>query len=716
MAALSVGPPSDDLAGILVDRVSACLDLDIAALYRGRGEGEALHLVAQRGLSPSVNPEVETIAMDKPFLVVRAARTREPQLVEDLSTLGPDRSPDPLLDQLAGCGAALALPLVFGGCLQGVLCARVAAPQVLCSAARGTLLTLARVIAIGLAESASRRAQGGLSQQLGQLQRSSQAVVGMMSLLPQQELVASVQRGFYRWPRQVTPLVPEFVADVLRRIVKEACALTGAAMGASGVGDDPNRPFDLWVTSGVSPEVASAINQIPRPVGTFGVVAIKGERVRTANVGAHPSFRGLPAGHPAVTSFLAVPIQYGDQAMGSLYLANKQGGDFTEDDLRTVEILSFQVGVAIHQGCLLSAIDTQSAMTQRLLDSAPHGIAFVDGETHRVTANPSAMRMFVGVGSPDDTLETYARQLRSWDGGPVSLEDLASVRALRGEECVSRQFIVVRGDGTQIPVSTSAAPVRTIGHRIVGAVVTFEDVSAAWELSRMHSSHRIREEFNAMVAHDLRNPVQAVLAQLYLLIGKNPAEEVTVPVKALRRIERSAMALARMTEKLIEAARVELERIDVQRKPTSVAKAVEDLLDRIRPAVQHPVDLSVEEGLPPIPLDVLAFEEILTNLIDNADTFSPPGSPIRVVVRAESGGVTVSIHDEGRGIAPEDQAHLFDRLYQAARARQRKSGLGLGLFIVKGYVDAHHGRIRVDSQLGRGTTFHVWFPSNGGVS
>ena len=218
-----------------------------------------------------------------------------------------------------------------------------------------------------------------------------------------------------------------------------------------------------------------------------------------------------------------------------------------------------------------------------------------------------------------------------------------------------------------------------------------------------------------MIAHDLRNPVQTVLAQIYQLLRRaGRDDEVRVPVQSLRRIERGANALGRMAEALLDVARIELGRIELHPEPSNLPDAVRELLDRMQPVLAqrgHAIELSTEGRVPMVSLDCLAFEQIVTNLIENAAKFSPEGAPIRVTVRPSDAGALVSVQDRGPGISAADQQQLFDRFFQARRAREHKSGLGLGLFIVKGYVGALGGHVGVDSEPGHGSTFNVWLPT-----
>ena len=151
-------------------------------------------------------------------------------------------------------------------------------------------------------------------------------------------------------------------------------------------------------------------------------------------------------------------------------------------------------------------------------------------------------------------------------------------------------------------------------------------------------------------------------------------------------------------------------RFSLERELIAPAQLTAEILDQLRPGFpHHPIELSTEPDLPRVLLDPLRFQQIVTNLIDNAAKQSAPGTPIAIHLAPAAAGVVLAVQDHGVGIAEEAIPKLFDRYYQAHLARDRRSGLGLGLYIVKGLVDAHGGRIWVESTLGQGTTFHVWF-------
>lgn len=225
---------------------------------------------------------------------------------------------------------------------------------------------------------------------------------------------------------------------------------------------------------------------------------------------------------------------------------------------------------------------------------------------------------------------------------------------------------------------------------------------------------QLREEFLAIVAHDLRSPILAISLQSEQLLRKAQANEVTVEVASLERIRRSALKLQNMVSVLLDASRVELGQVQIERRAMRVGEAVSALVKEIEPALApHPVSVCVSEDVPQVLADPLRFDQILTNLLENAAKHSPPDSPVVVSVSREGDGVLVSVSDQGPGIDRGHLERLFDRYFQSDRARAAGKGLGLGLFIAKGLVEAHSGRIWVQSTPGAGSAFHVWLPAGG---
>jgi signal transduction histidine kinase len=292
------------------------------------------------------------------------------------------------------------------------------------------------------------------------------------------------------------------------------------------------------------------------------------------------------------------------------------------------------------------------------------------------------------------------------DGRRFTRDELAEARAMRGEIVENLEMELHLPDGSRFPIVASAAPVRSESGTILGAVTTFRDVSAEVELQRL------RAEFAAIMVHDLRNPLNALILSAENLLAKSQGDHVQAPVQVLRRIVHLGRRLGVLVAELLDASRVELSQLSLVPKVVDLPSTVSELVHELAPALRgRSVEIQINGHPAPVLIDPLRFIQILTNLLDNSAKYSLEGTPIRVTLQGAEGGAVISVSDQGPGIGPEDIPKLFDRFFQAQGAREkRKPGLGLGLYITKGLVEASGGWISVESVLGQGTTFHVWFP------
>ncbi|MEK6606488.1 MAG: ATP-binding protein [Myxococcota bacterium] len=501
--------------------------------------------------------------------------------------------------------------------------------------------------------------------------------------------------------------------ELLRGLVEQACALTRARYGALGVLDGERGGFRDFVHVGLSDEEVRRIGHPPEGRGLIGAVIREGRPIRVPEASRDARASGLPPHHPPVRSFLGVPLRIGDRVFGNFYLANKRGRDgFTKADERRVVELAEQAALAVGYAEHAELADERGHLLDAILRQAPDGILFFDApDGDLVMANAAAARIFgrpVGHEPLSERPRLYG--FRHPDGRGFRVEELPAWRALRGQTVVNEEFRIDRPDGSSVHCHVSATPVRADDDgALLGAAVVFQDVTAFRDLARL------REEFAAVVAHDLRNPMATIHIEAERLLRRPTGSDgaVAVPRPSLERILRASTRLHDMVDDLLDVARIESGRIALDRAAVSLAVVLPPLVDQMQPTLgSHVVEVRVAADMPPVLIDRLRVEQVLANLIGNAAKYSPEGAPIRVSVEVHGDGATIAVRDEGVGIEPEEMRKLFDRFYQSKRAREMKSGLGLGLYIVKGLVEAHGGRITVESVPGRGSTFRVWLPTS----
>ncbi|MDP2344011.1 MAG: ATP-binding protein [Deltaproteobacteria bacterium] len=615
--------------------------------------------------------------------------------------------PAHLPDAMERSGAPKVAPGVVGVRLAcageplGLLVVEKATPAARARAPAGLPL-IAAAAALGLGAARSRATAARVRQNMTIAREGISSVTHLLAVKPDELLLRESDRRF-----PVRGLDFAKSASEARHAVEHAVRGTDAEHGALGVGFDPTLPFDPWVAVGMSDEVAARLGRHPRPVGTLGAVAIGGRVVRTRDVTKHPEFGGYPPHHPDVRSLLGVPIRIGDQSLGNIYLGDKRDAvEFSADDQALVEVLIAQAALVLQEATFRETISAQRAELTAILENAPHAILFVEAGSDRVTANRSAFELFGFPLVPEAGRHQYAPRVFRPDGTPAAFADLPSSRALAGETLRATEQVLERADGKRQPILSAAVPVRNKRGEILGAIVTMEDVTPLKELEKL------REEFAAVVAHDLRGPIQAILLQVQALARDARGDEVTASRKALERIEASARRLGKMTAQLLDAAAVDLSSVALDKRRIDASASVRALIEQLTLAFGgHPILLELSEPGPAVVVDPARFDQIVQNLVENAAKYSPDGAPIVVRVAVEGGAVAIAVVDEGPGISADELPRIFDRLYRHRRAPRTKSGLGLGLYITKGLVEAQGGRISVTSEVGKGSAFTVCFPS-----
>ena len=220
-----------------------------------------------------------------------------------------------------------------------------------------------------------------------------------------------------------------------------------------------------------------------------------------------------------------------------------------------------------------------------------------------------------------------------------------------------------------------------------------------------------RDEVLGVVSHDLRNPLSAI-AMVNRALRSNPSSDTAKRDELLATIGESVDTMNRLIQDLVDVASIERGQLSLERAPVRPGRVIERAMQMFRvEAEQHGITLESEiaEGLPELAADESRLGQVFSNLVRNAIKFTPDGG--RITLRAEpmEGAVRFSVSDTGQGIDPSLHQKIFDRYWHASSGA-RKRGTGLGLSIAKGIVEAHGGRLAVESEVGKGSKFSFHIP------
>lgn len=241
-------------------------------------------------------------------------------------------------------------------------------------------------------------------------------------------------------------------------------------------------------------------------------------------------------------------------------------------------------------------------------------------------------------------------------------------------------------------------------------------VALAIDNARLHEQVmlglRARDDMIGIVAHDLRNPANAVKMLVGAILARERETELPPDVIEYSKVTMAAAEqMDSLIRDLLDVTRIEAGRMNVEAEPTRVTEMLTDALRTLTPvaaAKSITLHLSADGSLPPVRADRERIRQAVSNLIGNSVKFSPAGSVISIKAANADGEVVVSVSDQGAGMTNDHLSHAFDRFWQSRRTD--REGAGLGLAITRGIIEAHGGRIWAESTVGEGSTFYFTLP------
>jgi PAS domain S-box-containing protein len=307
------------------------------------------------------------------------------------------------------------------------------------------------------------------------------------------------------------------------------------------------------------------------------------------------------------------------------------------------------------------------------------------------------------------TLADIFRIVNEQDGLPV--EDPVR-KALRTAAVVglANHTVIVRPDGSTIPIDDSAAPIR-LGDRIIGAVLIFRDISERRSSERaLLDADRRKDEFLATLAHELRNPLAPIRNAMRIISAHADADANMGKAKEV--VERQLKHMVRLIDDLMDVSRITRGRLELHRERIDLEAAVKIAAETSQPLLEmkhHALRVQAAPGVS-VHADVTRLAQVFANLLNNSAKYSPPGSEISIEIASEGGQAVVSVSDNGVGIPQSMLPRIFDMFVQLEQGGLRE-GLGIGLTLVKRLVELHGGTVEASSPgTGQGSTFKVFLP------
>ncbi|MEI7833165.1 MAG: PAS domain S-box protein [bacterium] len=351
---------------------------------------------------------------------------------------------------------------------------------------------------------------------------------------------------------------------------------------------------------------------------------------------------------------------------------------------------------------LLAQVQRHAAELDATLNSIADGMILYDASGAIVRISPAAA---AALDYQDDQRGEHiatrvARvKVERPDGTLYLPEEQPAMRAFAGET-VRQEVMVLRKPDRAYWLSTSAAPIRGADGQSLGVILTSTDIT------ELHAMQEQMETFMHLVSHDLRIPLTIIHGYLELLEDNLRGEKNAMANLSMNTIRNSVKRMGVMIDDLLITARLEGGQLPLESTPCDLQSWLPEFLQRSATVFDpQRITLTLPESLPQVQADTDRLERILTNLISNALKYGAEDTPVKVSVKQLDDQVQLSVTDQGRGIDPDHIPHLFDKFYRADTERKAE-GIGLGLYITRLMVEAHGGRIWVESEVGVGSTFN----------
>jgi two-component system NtrC family sensor kinase len=668
----------------VVRRAVDLLEASMGAIAAWNPATQTLRIESMYNARRTVELERKVYALGQ-GLVGRTAAERRPQIVRDYQAwdLG-DTSGTGLLE---GVHSVVAIPLLWQDELLGVLTVGERRTDRSFTDEDVTLLTLLGQQAAGAIANARlyERAQQKLHQ-LNVLQDTSRAIIEQLDY-----------------------------DQVLRTVLRNASALLGTNMASVFVPSEV--PHQLHIRAAVGlPDSYVRQTRVTLGTGCVGRVVALGKPIAITDIYEDEHLADFTgAAIPVAAEYrglISVPLISQGVVQGGLCVYSVQPRAWNVAEAELLMVFASLAANAMYNAALFDRLRAEKATLLTTIQSMTDAIIVTDAVGRVILANPVADHLF---------------DVPFTSSGGCNLVGLLRqsphVVHYRPDESLQDSFLRVLSDGQvfrseiqiereeTLSLEHSLLPIMGADGAIMGAVAVFHDIT---ELKKLD---RLKTDFISTVSHELRTPMTSIKGFIKLILVEELGPITPQQRECLSVADQEADHLTHLINDLLDISRIEAGRLQFTWARLAPGELIAQVLQTLRPQAGERrlyLEADIPNGLPAVRGDRQRVIQILTNLVENALKFTPPGGRVGVGAAAEEGMLRVWVTDTGVGIPVHALSRVFDRFYQVDGAGARsRSGTGLGLAIVKQLVELHGGRSWVESRPGRGTTFTFTLPLAG---
>ncbi len=522
------------------------------------------------------------------------------------------------------------------------------------------------------------------------------------------------------------------ISEVLDETMDSVIQLTGAERGFLMLANQETGELAFQAARNFQQETLNK-NEMEVSRSIIRDVIRSGEGILTTNAQIDDRFSTQDSiTRFSLRSILCLPLRTHGEVMGVIYIDNKvKSGAFNKDDQELLDIFASQAAVAIENARLYSQVDTELAKRVSELEMLRH----IDKELNTGLDFKRVLEL---------TLEWALRSTGSEDGCIGLLDETSSLFILAGD-CADElmdannprlapavhqgQAVTFQQDGDFkvliVPAQREERTVALIGVRRRGKTYSkeaenllfhiAERAALAIENSRLFDAARAaddaKSQFISIVTHELKIPMTSIRGYADLIKQGTVGPVTDQQMKFLDTIRSNVDRMANLVSDISDISRIETGRLKIDLAAVPIADYIYEIAAGFRPqfdAKEQSIEFSIEDGLPMVRVDRNRLAQILTNLLSNANKYTPEGGSISVTALLSNNFVRTEIHDTGIGLSDEDQSMLFTQFFRSEEPAVRNEiGWGLGLHVTHRLVKLMGGEIGVQSQPGEGSTF--WF-------
>lgn len=497
----------------------------------------------------------------------------------------------------------------------------------------------------------------------------------------------------------------------------EVTRLTGAQFGAFfyNIVNDEGEALQLYTLSGAQ---KNAFAQFPHPRTTplLGPTFYGHGTIVSDDITSDPRYGkaqpgGMPAGHLPVRSYLAVPVvsRSGD-VLGSMLLGHRDAGVFNARSVQLAEGIAAFAAVGIDNSRLYEAVQSSEQRFRVLTDAMPQLVWSTRGDTGMCQYLSSQWQEYTGV--PLRALlgfgwlevvheDDRSHAMEVWKEARANVAPYAVEYRIRRHDHEYRWF---KARGEPVSAGDGQAPIW------YGTCTDIHELTEARQ--RAEDANVAKTEFLANMSHEIRTPMNAIIGLSHVLARSQPLTEKQM--QYISTLQLSADSLMTLINDLLDIARIEAGNVELNYAPFDLAALIAEVTTILAVrASEKGIGLTYDtKGVAGKHFagDAARLRQVILNLCSNAVKFTDTGF-VRVTAERRSGGVALTVQDTGIGIAPEKLGTIFDKFVQAdTTINRRYGGTGLGLTIARTIVEAMGGAISVESEVGKGSVFHVVLP------